>query len=119
MPPWGRPAGIHRGLLRQLPLRSRLAGSAERAPDPSLDAFHPGSSTPRPLRQGTGLRPEQAAKDLPFIDRGALGAALMPVDQLGVVHTQGMKDRGVEVVDVESVFDGVQADLVGLADDEA
>ena len=40
----------------------------------------------------------------------------MAIDQLGVVDAQAVEDRGVDVVDVQAVFDGVEADLVGPAD---
>ena len=36
-----------------------------------------------------------------------------------MVDAQGVQDRGVDVVDVEPVFDGMEAEVVGLADDDA
>ena len=43
-------------------------------------------------------------------------AALEAVGQLGVVEAQQVQDRGLQVVDVDAVLDGVEAELVGLAD---
>src|SRR4051812_38463690 len=59
---------------------------------------------------------QQLVTNPPLVDRGPFGAALMAIDQLGVVDAQAVEDRGVDVVDVQAVFDGVEADLVGPAD---
>ena len=40
----------------------------------------------------------------------------MEISQACVVDAHQVKNRGVNVVDVEAVFDRVQADFVGLAD---
>ena len=40
-------------------------------------------------------------------------AALEAVGQPGVVEAQQVQDRGVQVVDVDAIFDGVEAELVG------
>lgn len=54
-----------------------------------------------------------------FIHRGALRASLVVIKKLGMVETHEVEDGGVKVVDVDSVFDGVHAEIVGLADDLA
>ena len=43
-------------------------------------------------------------------------AALEAVGELGVVEAEQVQDGGVEVVDVDLVLDGVEAEFVGLAD---
>ncbi len=43
-------------------------------------------------------------------------AALEAEGELLVVEAEQVQDRGVEVVDVDAVFDGAEAELVGLAD---
>src|SRR5687768_16191187 len=54
-----------------------------------------------------------------LVEGGTLGPALVEVDELGVVEAHQGEDRGVQVVDVEPVLDGVQANLVGGADGPA
>ena len=46
-------------------------------------------------------------------------AALEAEGQLLVVEAEQVQDRGVEVVDVDAVFDGAEAEFVGLAEDGA
>ena len=58
-------------------------------------------------------------KDLALVDGRSFGPALVPEDEPGMIDAQGVEDRGVDVVDVEPVFDGMEADLVGLADDDS
>ena len=43
-------------------------------------------------------------------------AALGAVGELGVVEAEEMKDGGVEVVDVDLVLHGIEAELVGFAE---
>ena len=56
-----------------------------------------------------------SSKDLSFVDSRSLGPPLVPVDQFGMVDTHGVKDRGVDVVDMEPVFDGMKAEVIRLA----
>ena len=51
-----------------------------------------------------------------FVLVDALGAAFVEVDELGVIEAEQVQDRGVQVVDVQAVLDGVQAEVVGRAD---
>ena len=46
-------------------------------------------------------------------------AAGVAVGELGVVEAEQVQDRGVQVVDVDLVLDGVVAVVVGLAVDDA
>src|SRR5687767_4711808 len=46
-------------------------------------------------------------------------AALEPMRESLVVEAEQVEDRGVEVVDVDGVFDGVEAEVVRLAVDHA
>ena len=43
----------------------------------------------------------------------------MPISQPFVVQPQAMQDGGMEVVDVNFVFDDIKAKIVGLFDDLA
>ena len=43
-------------------------------------------------------------------------AALEAEGELQVVEAEQVQDRGLQVVDVDAVFDGVEAELVGRAD---
>ena len=36
--------------------------------------------------------------------------------QLGVIETKKMENRGIEIVDVNLVLDGVEAEVIGLAE---
>ena len=58
-------------------------------------------------------------KNLSLIDGRTFGSALVPIDQLGVIDAQGVENRGVDVVNVEPVFDGMKAEVVGFPDDDA
>ena len=49
----------------------------------------------------------------------AVVAALEAEGEFGVVEAEEVEDGGVEVVDVDFVFDGVKAELVGLAVSDA
>ena len=85
-----------------------------------LRRIDPTGAAPRAMREcDRRSGPEQPVVNLALVDGRAFGPALVAVDQPGVVDAQDVEDRGVEVVDVEPVLDGVQADLVGLADDDA
>ena len=46
----------------------------------------------------------------------ALLAALEQIRQLAVIQAEQLQDRGVQVVDVDAVLDGAEAELVGGAD---
>ena len=48
-----------------------------------------------------------------FVLIDSLGAAFVLIDELGVIDTEQMQDGGVEVVDVQFVLDGAQAEVVG------
>ena len=52
---------------------------------------------------------------MPIHDRQPFVAAVVREGQLLVIEAQQVQDRGVDVVDVGLVLDGVQADLVGRA----
>ncbi len=54
-----------------------------------------------------------------LIDGGTLGAALMMEQQLLVVETHQIEDCRVQVVHVDAVLDGMQAELIGLTNDLA
>ena len=69
-----------------------------------------------PLKPPVLLLPEEFAVGVPFVEVDAFGAALVHVDELGVVEAEQVQDRGVEVVDVQAVLDGVEAEFVGRAD---
>jgi hypothetical protein len=62
---------------------------------------------------------EQSSENLSLVEGRSLGPPLVPVDQLGMVDAQGVQDRGVDVMDMEPVFDGMEAEVIGLADDDA
>src|SRR5205823_4540958 len=67
------------------------------------------------LVAGAGLRhdffPGRA-----FVERGALGTAFVGIDQAHVVEPKEPEDRRVEVVDVQPILDGMEAELVRRAD---
>ena len=58
----------------------------------------------------------EAGVDFAFVLVDALGAALVRVDELRVVDAEEVQNRGVEVVHVEFVFHGVEAEVIGGAD---
>jgi hypothetical protein len=43
----------------------------------------------------------------------------MSINQSGVINTQRVKDRGVNIVNVEPIFDGMEPEVVGFTDDDA
>ena len=49
------------------------------------------------------LRLEQAPKDESLVNGRTFGSTLVTVNQFGVVSTQGVKDRGMDIVDVQPV----------------
>ena len=48
-----------------------------------------------------------------LIDGGAFGASVVGVGELHVVQTKQVQDAGVQIVDVQPVFDRSQAEFVG------
>ena len=50
------------------------------------------------------------------VDGGPFVAAVVEEGQLLVIEAAAVQDRGVDVVDVDLVLDGPQADLVGRAE---
>jgi hypothetical protein len=52
---------------------------------------------------------------LAFVECRPLGSPLVAIGQLHIVQSEQPQDRGMQVVDVQPVADGVQADLVRLA----
>src|SRR5205823_4574460 len=66
----------------------------------------------RHLPSGQDLRHHLAA-----VHSGALVAAVVAVGELQVVHAEQVKDRRVQVVDVDPVLHRVEAEVVGRPDD--
>ena len=60
---------------------------------------------------------DQLVDDVAFDVGQAEIAAGVAVRELLVVEAHEMQDRGVQVVDVDAVFDGFEAELVGRAVD--
>src|SRR5258708_28399356 len=58
---------------------------------------------------------EDLRRHFTLIEGRSLGAALVAVDELGVVEPEEGEDGGVPVVDVEPVLDRVQPELVRCA----
>ena len=52
-----------------------------------------------------------------FIEIDPFGASLVHIDDFGVIETEQTKDRGMQIVDVNLVFDRMQTEFVGFADD--
>ena len=63
---------------------------------------------------------EQFADDAGGFDAGELGVEALELErQPLVVEAEQVQDRGVQVVDVDAVLRGVEAELVALAEREA
>lgn len=60
------------------------------------------------------MLPQHLLDDVSFIDRRAFWAALMLKQQLLVIEPHQVQDRRVQVVDMDAVFNGVQAEVVCL-----
>src|SRR6516164_9530333 len=65
------------------------------------------------------LRSRNPRKRLSLVHRRAFGPPLVAIDDARVIEAQKVQDGGVQIVDVQPIFDGVQAHLVGAADDLA
>ena len=57
--------------------------------------------------------PEEFPVGASLVEVDAFGASFVGVDELGVVDPEEVEDGGVDVVDVEAVLDGVEAQFVG------
>src|SRR5712672_717611 len=62
--------------------------------------------------------PEQLRHDFSMHIREAEVAALGAVDELGVIEAKQVQDGGVQVVDVDGILDGVEAELIAPAQRE-
>src|SRR4051794_17171622 len=90
---------------------SRIAYSARAAPETTI-------ARARRARSGNDRwsvcmgSAEQLRRDLALVEGGSLGTPLVAIDEPGMVEAEDVEDRGVEVVHVEPVPDGVQAHLI-------
>ena len=75
-----------------------------------------GYSSVRPPIFGPRIRPEPCLDHVAAVDGQPLVAAVAGEGQALVVEAEQVEDRGVQVVDVDPVLDGVQAELVGGAE---
>ena len=80
----------------------------------SCDIIHP-SYPPIPVEYRSELRQQLGNQISVHVGQPEV-AALEPVGEPGVVEAQQVQDRGLQVVDVDRVFDDVEAQVVGLAD---
>ena len=62
-------------------------------------------------------RIEHLTLEVAFIEIDPFGASLVHIDDFGVIETEQTKDRGMQIVDVNLVFDRMQTEFVGFADD--
>src|ERR1051325_10060402 len=62
---------------------------------------------------------QQLVDDLPLDVGQPKIAALKPEREFFVIEAEQVQDGRVEIVDVDAVFDGVEAEFVGLAEDGA
>src|SRR5436309_3388148 len=53
---------------------------------------------------------------LALVERGPFRPALVAVDQPQVIQSEQIENGGVQVVDMQAVFDSVQAQFIGGAD---
>ena len=60
---------------------------------------------------------EHLTLEVAFIEIDPFGASLVHIDDFGVIETEQTKDRGMQIVDVNLVFDRMQTEFVGFADD--
>ena len=51
-----------------------------------------------------------------FVLSGSLRTTLVGVDQIPVVQTDQVQDRGMQIMDMQAVFDRMQSDLIGATD---
>ena len=54
--------------------------------------------------------------DVAFVQVDPLGPSLVHVDDLGMIETKHRHDRGMDIMDVQLVFGGVETEFIGGAD---
>ena len=59
--------------------------------------------------------PNNFLVDMAFVFIDALGSSFVQINQFPMIQSQHVKDRRVQVVDMDAVFDGMQANLVRRA----
>ena len=84
-----------------------------------LRASHTGHRRCQSVSSEITLSGQDRSDDLPGRVGQAIFAAVVGEGQPGVVEAQQVEDRGVEVVDVDAVDLGAEADGVGRAVDRA
>src|SRR5205807_538363 len=62
---------------------------------------------------------ERFADDLAAHDGGTLGAPVVQIGDAHVVKPETPENRGVQIVNVGSLFDGAETDIVGAPDNLA
>ena len=60
-----------------------------------------------------GSGTQQLFVGVPFVLVDAFGPSLVLVDELGVIDAEQMEDRRVDVVNMQTIFDGIQTEIVG------
>ena len=61
---------------------------------------------------------QEPSKNLALVDGRTFRTALVSINEPRVINAQSIKDRGVDVVDMESVFNSVKAEIVGFSNDD-
>ena len=76
-----------------------------------------GKSFYRAFAEGTSGRIENLLLEVSFVEIDPFGAALVHVNDFRMIETEQAEDGGVQVVDVNLVFDRMQAEFVGFPND--
>src|SRR6266404_6213877 len=91
-------------------LEALLQIAGQKTGDTGLCALRDLCVRPKGARSG-----QERFDDFPVHIGKAEIAALEAIGQPGMVQPEQMQDRGVEIVDVNLLLDGVETELVGLA----